>query len=507
VIRTSATQAEAKARLMGIEAPAAMMQRALGDDGFANFQLERGVRDTYTLTPVQAEAILRMTLGQLVNLEQEKLGNEYKKLLDEIIEYLRILSDDKIILGMIRDDCAELKRKQADPRRTEISGEEIGTIDLEDLITEETMVVTISRNGYIKRTAASVYRAQRRGGKGLMGAKTDEEDPIQNLFVASTHDYLLFFTNQGRVYWQKVYDLPQLGRESRGRAVVNLLNLAPDEKIANCLPIRDFSAPEHFLVMATKNGLVKKTPLEQYGRPMKRGIIAINLREGDELVDAAVAKAGDEIVLSSARGQAIRFRQSAARPMGRSASGVRGIKLRAGDSLVGMVVANPDAQLLTVCAKGFGKRTPFGPNSPESGETDEGEETELEIEVREEPADEAGDDADDGSSSSQRYPTKGRGGLGVRDIKTTERNGPVVATVSVDDDDEVLMMTARGKIQRVRAGEIRLTGRNTQGVRIMHLEEDDTLVAVVCVPKGEVSEAVATEVPPATPEEPEVNGE
>jgi len=283
--------------------------------------------------------------------------------------------------------------------------------------------------------------------------------------------------------------------------VVNLLNLAPEERVANCLPIRDFSAPEHYLVMATRNGLVKKTPLEQYGRPMKRGIIAINLREGDELVDAAVAKTGDEIVLSSARGQAIRFRQSAARPMGRSASGVRGIKLRSGDSVVGMVVANPDAQLLTVCANGFGKRTPFGPNSPEAGGADEADEsTEAEAEVREDSA-AADDDADETSSSAQRYPTKGRGGLGVRDIKTTERNGPVVATVSVDDEDDVLMMTARGKIQRIRAGEIRLTGRNTQGVRIMHLEEDDTLVGVVCVPKGEASEAVAAEVPPVTPPE------
>ncbi|MEX2141798.1 MAG: DNA gyrase subunit A [Pirellulales bacterium] len=501
VIRSSKTQQEAKARLMGIEAAAALMQRALGDEGFAVFQSERGVSDTYTLTPVQADAILRMTLGQLVNLEQEKLAGEHHELLDEIKEYARILSDERNILNMVRADLLELKRKHADERRTELSGEEIGTIDLEDLITEETMAVTISRNGYIKRTAASVYRAQRRGGKGLMGAKTDEEDPIQNLFVASTHDYLLFFTNQGRVYWQKVYDLPQLGRESRGRAVVNLLNLAPEEKIANCLPIRDFSAPEHYLVMATKNGLVKKTPLEQYGRPMKRGIIAINLREGDELVDAAVAKTGDEIVLSSARGQAIRFRQSAARPMGRSASGVRGIKLRAGDSVVGMVVASPDAQLLTVCAKGFGKRTPFGPNSPAAAEAEENEETaEIEVELPEEPV-EASDEADETSSSAQRYPTKGRGGLGVRDIKTTERNGPVVATVSVDDEDEVLMMTARGKIQRIRAGEIRLTGRNTQGVRIMHLEDDDTLVGVVCVPKGEVSEAMAAEVPPVTPPE------
>jgi DNA gyrase subunit A len=501
VIRSSKTQQEAKARLMGIEAPASLMRQALGDDGFAAFQSERGTSDTYTLTPVQADAILRMTLGQLVNLEQEKLAGEHRELLDEIKEYLRILSDEKNILDIVRADCLELKRKHADDRRTELSGEEIGTIDLEDLISEETMVVTISRNGYIKRTAASVYRAQRRGGKGLMGARTEDEDPIQNLFVASTHDYLLFFTNQGKVYWQKVYDLPQLGRESRGRAVVNLLNLAPDEKIANCLPIRDFSAPEHYLVMATKNGLVKKTPLEAYGRPMKRGIIAISLREGDELVDAAVAKTGEEIVLSSARGQAIRFRQSAVRAMGRSASGVRGIKLRGGDSLVGMVVANPDAQLLTVCANGYGKRTPFGPNSPaeaDAGEVDDVAEPESDI--REDlPADDTGDEVDENSSSAQRYPTKNRGGLGVRDIKTTQRNGPVVATVSVDDEDEVLVMTARGKIQRIRAGEIRLTGRNTQGVRIMQMEEDDTLVAVVCVPKGEASEAVAAEVPPATP--------
>jgi DNA gyrase subunit A len=495
VIRSSKTQAEAKSRLMGIQAAAALMKRALGDDGFASFQSERGVSDTYTLTPVQADAILRMTLGQLVNLEQEKLAGEHRELLNEIQEYLRILSDEKNIRAIIRQDCLDLKKKHGDARRTEISGEEIGSIDLEDLITEETMVVTISRNGYIKRTPASVYRAQRRGGKGLLGARADEEDPIQNLFVASTHDYLLFFTNQGRVYWQKVYDLPQLGRESRGRAIVNLLNLAAEEKVANCLPIRDFSAPDHFLITATKKGLVKKTALSLYGRPMKRGIIAINLREGDELVDVAVVKAGEEIVVSSARGQSIRFRQSQVRAMGRDSSGVRGIKLRQGDEVVGMVVAEPEAQLLTVCQRGFGKRTPFGPNSPQ--ETGGDEVADADAEARDDVADSAGEE-DENSSSAQRYPTKGRGGLGVRDIKTTERNGPVVATVSVTDDDEILMMTARGKIQRVRSAEIRITGRNTQGVRIMNLDEGDSLVAVVCVPKGEAADAVA-DVPEAAP--------
>ena len=230
VIRSSSTQAEAKERLMQIQTPAALLQRALGEEGFAIFVEDRGLSEFYTLTPVQADAILRMTLGQLVNLEQEKLSGEHHKLLAEITEHRRILSDRQNILDIIREDCRELKRKHGDARRTEISGEEVGEIDLEDLITEETMVVSISGNGYIKRTPASVYRAQRRGGKGLTGAKTEEEDPIQHLFVASTHAYLLFFTNKGKVYWRKVYDLPQLARDARGRAVVNLLNLARASK-------------------------------------------------------------------------------------------------------------------------------------------------------------------------------------------------------------------------------------------------------------------------------------
>ena len=303
-----------------------------------------------------------MTLGQLVNLEQEKLAGEHHTLLAEITEYRRILSDRQNILDIVREDCRELKRKHADARRTEISGEEVGEIDMEDLITEETMVVSISGNGYIKRTPVSVYRAQRRGGKGLIGAKSDEEDPIQHLFVASTHAYLMFFTNKGRVYWRKVYDLPQLARDSKGRAVVNLLNLAEGEQITDCRAVRDFDQPDHYLVMATARGLVKKTPLDQYSRPKKTGIIAINLREGDELVDVVVTKLGDELVLATAHGMAIRFKQSDARPMGRNSSGVKGITLVGDDTVVGLVVADPDATLLTVCANGYGKRTPFGPN-------------------------------------------------------------------------------------------------------------------------------------------------
>ncbi len=502
IIRSSSTQAEAKARLMGVEAPASMMQRALGDEGFKLFQQDRGVRDTYTLTAVQADAILKMTLGQLVNLEQEKLAGEHRKLLEEIAEHQRVLSDEKNIRAIIRSDCLELKRKYGDKRLTEISGEEIGDINLEDLITEETMVVSISHNGYIKRTPVTTYRAQRRGGKGIAGAKADEEDPIQHLFVASTHDYLLFFTNFGKVYWQKVYDLPQLSRESRGRAVVNLLNLTEGEKIANCIAIRDFTLADHYLAMVTRNGLVKKTALDAYGRPKRIGIIAINLREGDELIDVVLTKPGDELVISSARGQAIRFRQSDARPMGRNSSGVRGIRLRGDDRVVGMVVADPEAALLTACELGFGKRTSFGPNSPaeeteaSSQQTDgkngaspqaglADETAELEVESAE--SESAESDGEESDSSAARYPTKNRGGMGVRDIRT-ERNGPVVGILTVHDDDEVLIMTARGKIQRVAVKEIRLTGRNTHGVRIMSLEEGDTLAAVARVPPEERDE-------------------
>ncbi|MEN6406902.1 MAG: DNA gyrase subunit A [Thermoguttaceae bacterium] len=483
VIRSSSTQAEAKDRLMQIRTPAALLHRALGDVGFAVFSEERGAAEFYTLTPVQADAILRMTLGQLVNLEQEKLGDEHRKLLEEITEYRRILSDRQNILEIIREDCRELKRKYDDPRRTEISGEELGEVDLEDLITEETMVVSISGNGYIKRTPASVYRSQRRGGKGLTGAKTEEEDPIQHLFVASTHAYLLFFTNKGKVYWRKVYDLPQLARDARGRAVVNLLNLAEGEQITDCRAVRDFDHPDHFLVMATSHGLVKKTPLEAYSRPLKSGIIAIKLREGDALVDVVVAKPGDELVLATAHGMAIRFKQSDVRPMGRNASGVKGIKLIGDDTVVGMVVTDPGATLLTVCANGYGKRTPFGPNLetefegelPEDGETESTEEVEEEHEAEHE------------ESSQRSYRTQRRGGKGLHDIKTTDRNGPVIGIVHVSDADELLMMTARGKIQRIAASDVGIIGRNTQGVRIMSLDDDDTLIAAKRVPQEEAN--------------------
>ena len=481
-IRTSRTQPEAKQRLMGIECPSAMMKKALGEEGFKAFQLERGEAPTYTLTSVQTDEILRMRLSQLVGLEQEKLAAEHKELLDEIADYLDILGDQQRIFNIIKEDLEEIKRRFGDARRTEISMEELGNIDLEDLITEETMVVSISHQGYIKRTASSVYNTQRRGGKGLKGAKTDEEDPIQHLFVASTHAYLLFLTTAGKVRWQKVYDLPQLARDSKGRAIVNLLNLEEDEKIAECLAVRDFDKEGYYVVMATRSGLVKKTPLEQYSRPKRGGIIAIKLREGDELVDAAVVGPGDEVILVTASGMAIRFRESDARPMGRNTSGVKGISLVGDDRVVGMVVADPEATLLTICENGYGKRTKFGPNLND-GDDDASEE--------------------ESSSSSARYRTQKRGGKGLRDIRTSARNGKVIGIARVNDQDEIFMMTAKGKLQRIKAGDISVIGRNTQGVRIMNVDDDDSLVAVVRVPPEEAAEDEAESPAASTAEAPE----
>ncbi len=498
IIRSSRTQAEAKERLMGVEVPASMMQRALGDAGFAEFQAERGESDVYSLTSVQTDAILAMRLGQLVNLEQDKLAGEHAELLIEINGYLEILSDQKNIYNIIRDELEEIMRRFGDDRRTEISHEEIGNYDLADLITEETMVVTISHRGYIKRTPSTTYRAQRRGGKGIKGAKVEDEDPIEHLFVASTHAYLLFFTTRGKVYWQKVYDIPQLSRDSRGRAVVNLLNLEEGEQIAECVAVRDFDLPGHFLMMATKDGLVKKTPLDAYSRPKRGGIIAIKLRDGDELVDVVVVGPDDQVLMSTSGGKAIRFAESDARSMGRNTSGVKGIRLKKGDSVVGMVVADPNATLLTICEQGYGKRTWFG-----AGET-------LNQEADSDSADtdttDSTDDSADSPNSSQSYRTQRRGGGGLMDIKASDRNGPVIGIVPITDEDELLMITSQGKIQRTAAADISIIGRNTQGVRIMNVDEGDSLVAIVKVPKeddvdeegeGDAAAPPTADAPPA----------
>jgi len=460
-----------------------------------------------------------MTLGQLAGLEQEKLGQEHSAILQEIEGYREILASPAKIYSMIREDLVEIARKYGNDRVTEISDEELGNYNMEDLITEESMVVTISHQGYIKRLPASVYKSQKRGGKGITGLKAEEEDPVEHLFVASTHAYLLFFTNQGKVYWQKVWEIPQMSRESKGRAIVNLLNLTPEEKIRDCVPVRDFNLPGHFLMMATKKGIVKKTPLEAYSRPKKGGIIAIKLREDDELVDVVVTKPKDQIVLSTAGGMAIRFSENNARSMGRNTSGVKGISLKKADEVVGMVVADPTATLLTVCLNGYGKRTNFGPGDElvikdEDATLDddsidqtvaEQSPTQDESSADESPEDNAAED----NASSAKYRTQRRGGKGIIDIKTSKRNGPVVGTVAVYDNDELIMMTSRGKIQRIAANDISVIGRNTQGVRIMSLDESDTLAAIVRVPAADIEaeaarvEAEAREqaakAPPSTP--------
>ncbi len=503
IIRSSRTQAEAKERLMGVECPASMMQRALGDTGFADFQLERGAADTYRLTSVQIDSILKMTLGQLAGLEQEKLANEHAEILNEILEYRRILADPANIYAIIREDLVDIAKRYGNDRVTEITDEELGNYNMEDLITEENMVVTISHQGYIKRLPASVYKAQRRGGKGITGLRSEEEDPVEHLFVASTHAYLLFFTNQGKVYWQKVWEIPQMSRESRGRAIVNLLNLTPEEKILDCVPVRDFNLPGHFLMMATKKGIVKKTELEAYSRPKKGGIIAIKLREDDELVDVVITKPNDQIVLSTANGMAIRFSERDARSMGRNTSGVKGISLKKSDTLVGMVVADPTATLLTVCQNGYGKRTTFGPGEQLAVREDLPDDETLEdtIPAEEESPDDTGE-ADD-VSSANRYRTQRRGGKGIIDIKTTKRNGPVIGIVPVVDGDELIMMTSRGKIQRIAAKDINVIGRNTQGVRIMNVDDGDTLAAIVRVPADDIDESAASqELNAASPQTP-----
>ena len=498
IIRSSKSQLEAKERLTQIQTAAALLERALGAEGFAIMQAERGVAETYGLSPVQADAILRLTLGQLVNLEQEKLTGEHSELLVKIVEFLRILSSEANIRALIRQEILELGGKHADERRTEISGEAGDIREMAELITEATMVVTISRAGYVKRTPADTYRAQRRGGKGLTGARTDEEDPIEHLFVASTHDWLLVFTTLGKVFSMRVFELPELARDSRGLALVNLLEFEAGEKVADCRAVSGFEDPNQCLMLATRSGKVKKTALEQYRRRRTKGLIAVKLLEGDELVDAVITRPGDELVLATAKGMAIRFCESDARTMGRDTSGVRGIKLSSGDRLVGMVVAEPDATLLTVCAQGYGKRTAFGLGTAVSdplpadalGGDDEPEAIESagSESSAESIADEDAPEGSDGNASTARYRTQRRGGKGVRDIKTTARNGEVVSIVSVRDDDQVLMMTARGKIQRVNVREIKSIGRNTQGVRIMRLDEADTLAAVVPVPASEFEE-------------------
>ncbi len=460
-IRNSESRAAARDRLQEMEVEAELVARALGEDGYAAFCDERAEADTYTLSAKQAEAIVSMQLGSLANLEREQLHEEYVGLLADIAEYLALLSDEANLRAVVRSDMLEIEEKYGNPRRTEISTEEIGHVDREDLITEQPMVVTLSSQSYIKRTPLDRYRAQGRGGKGIAGAKSGDEDPVSHVFASSTHSWLLFFSNRGKVHWRKVYDLPQGRRAARGRALVNLLSLGTDENVSNCLAVREFDE-KRFLVIVTRRGIVKKTALSAYSRPKQGGIIAINLDDDDELVAVRLVEPGQDVLVATRQGMSIRFSEADARGMGRATRGVRGINLAEDDRVVGMVVADPELSLLTVCEHGFGKRTLLGDGGGSESAAEPG-------------------------SDGGHYRRQKRGGKGLIDIRTTDRNGPVIDVAAVSDADELLMMTAGGMLQRVRAGDIRPIGRNTQGVRLITLKQGDRFVSLARIP-GELLE-------------------
>lgn len=392
----------------------------------------------FDLSDLQAQAILDMRLQRLTGLEREKINAEYNDLIKSIARFKAILDSQTMVLQIIKDETKEIRDKYGDDRRTEILEDE-GDIDLEDLIAEEDMVVTMSHDGYIKRNPISLYRAQRRGGKGLTGVKPKAEDFVEHLFVASSHDYLLFFTNKGRVYWKKVHEIPEGGRVSRGKAIVNFLDLKRGERVATTLSVRDFEEAK-YVVMATKEGLVKKTELESYSHPRSTGIVALKIRDEDELIGVRVTSGEHDIFLTTRLGKSIRFHESDLRGMGRVAAGNIGVRMEPGDKVVGMETLREGATILTVTENGYGKRTL----------TDE-------------------------------YRSQTRGGKGILTIKTTERNGPVVYAYQVTDQDQLMIITGHGKIIRLRAAEISVIGRNTQGVKLINLGEGEKVVGVAKV--------------------------
>lgn len=492
ICRSSPDRNEAKRQLISMTVAAPLLQRAIGAEAYTALQRELGVAEEYHMTEQQAEAVVRLQLGQLAALERDEILKEYSTLREQIIGYERLLSDEKNIYEVIRKDLEELRDKYGDERKTEIS-EEGGDVNLEDLIPEEDVVLTISHGGYIKRMPRSTFRTQHRGGRGVQGGAR-EEDFIEHFFVASTHAYLLCFTNHGQCHWLKVYDIPEASRTSGGRSIANVLTLKSEEKIEGVIPVRHFEE-NAYLLIATKNGLVKKTELTEYSRPRQGGVIGINLEEGDALIDVALVRAGNEVVLSSKQGMAIRFSEADARPMGRNTKGVKGINLSANDEVVGMVVADPEGQLLTVCENGYGKRTPFGANTANiEAEADGEPEGETTVEPPASPAAEIGgappgEDEEVVERSQMRYRRQRRGGKGVKDIRTSERNGLVVGVVPVSDADDVMLITLQGMVTRIKASEIRITGRNTQGVRVISPNEGDKLASVAIVAREEVAGA------------------
>ena len=409
IIKTSANPAEAKERLIG----------------------------RFSFSDLQTQAILDMRLHRLTGLERDKILAEYRDILALIARLKEILASEVEILKIIKEELLEIKTKYADNRRTEII-DRSSELTLEDLIVEEDMVVTVSHSGYIKRNAVSLYRAQRRGGKGKTGMRPKEEDFVERLFIASTHSYVLIFSDFGKVYWLKVHEIPQGGRASRGKAIVNLLNLAPGEKVMTILPVKEFTVGR-YIVTATQNGTVKKTELMAYANPRSGGIIALTIDEGDRLIAARLTDGSMDILLASRGGKAIRFPETDARSMGRTARGVRGMLLDEGEQLIGMetVTAATSATLVTVTENGYGKRT----------------------------------DLDE-------YRVQSRGGKGIITIKTSERNGQVVDIKLVDGDSDLMFITDRGKVLRTAVAALSIIGRNTQGVRLMVLEPEERIVAV-----------------------------
>jgi len=397
----------------------------------------------YNFTQVQAQAILDMRLQRLTALERDKLKVEYEELLKSSERLRAILGNEALLMEVIRQELLELKEKYTDPRRTVIV-EESAELDIEDLIAEEDMVVVVSHYGYIKRSALNLYRIQKRSGQGVRGITTKAEDFVEHLFVSSTHDYILFFTDAGKVYWLKVHEIPQAGRQAKGTAIVNLLRLGSEEKITAVLPLKGFS-PDKFVVFATSRGLVKKTSLEAFSHPRPGGILAIGLEEGNRLISAKITDGRQRIFLGTRFGRAIYFAEDEVRPMGRSAQGVQGIKLLEGDEVVGMeVVADESATMLTVTENGFGKRTELG-----------------------------------------LYPMQHRAGQGVISIRVTEKNGNVVGINQVQADDSIMLITSSGTLIWMKVQDIPVFGRNSVGVRLQQLGAEDRVVAVAKLAEAE----------------------
>ncbi len=404
--------------------------------------------DRYELSEIQAQAILELRLQKLTGMERLAIENEHAELAKEIERLISILNDPSQIDGIIKEQLIELKTKFADKRRTELSEVEFEALDVADLIEDEDMVVTVSHKGYAKRTPTDSYRAQKRGGKGVAGAASKDDDFVEHLYVASNHCNLLAFSSLGRLYWLKVYEVPEAGRTARGRALVNLLKLREDEKIMSILPVREFSE-NRFVVMATSQGYIKKTSLKEFSKPRNGGIVACTLNEEDALIGVKITGGQDDVILSSKTGLAIRFNEGDVRPMGRTARGVKGIKLASENKAVGMAIVNlspteegeevvtEDTTLLTVCENGYGKRTKISD-----------------------------------------YRTQTRAGKGVIDIKADDRNGPVVGICAVTNETGVMIITSSGKIIRFNASDISIVGRNTKGVRLINLEDGETVLAI-----------------------------